>query len=279
MISQGNAAVLPAVEDDDRTQVYQRPEASRCADSTVLPPPLERHEAGVEDVDNRPTTPDPECVPTENSPTTEGPVQHAVKGNNHEASPQEPLGKRAGPRLWWGVLAWLLIAPLVRAARAVENFADAVLGHTTIVEQLPPRLRVVTLSSSPSVPITDGVGEAILHDWLFRLPPDWLRAIALVARYVEALHLHEASVRLVARVHLALSRLPADADGTVPLSRLRLFLPGIERRELDRALRCLEDEGVLVLLPPRAGEDATTAPAIADELRGALTRVELRSPA
>jgi hypothetical protein len=84
---------------------------------------------------------------------------------------------------------------------------------------------------------------------------------------------------LNARVHLALSRLPADADGTVPLSRLRLFLPGIERRELDRALRCLEDEGVLVLLPPRAGEDATTAPAIADELRGALTRVELRSPA
>lgn len=117
-------------------------------------------------------------------------------------------------------------------------------------------------------------GERLLLEVLCA-PPEYLRGLATVAAAAEQWRERGPGVLEDALVHLALSRMRPDQHGEIQLVWLEDELEGISWLVLTRALRHLDDDDAIELLPAREGD---SGPRLYDELRGPIGRVRLRRP-
>ncbi len=89
--------------------------------------------------------------------------------------------------------------------------------------------------------------ERMLLD-IMRLPPEYVDAAILIARATRALHKRGNDVFAEGFVVFALSRMPPDADGTIPIKRLREHAQDIPAaRGILPVLLRLEEQGVVSL--------------------------------
>jgi hypothetical protein len=229
--------------------------------------------------DHSPTTPDASCAPgAEELPLEQGLAEGTTAEDDHRATvptgpPVEHVEQPRDVRPWWRRACSYVARPFVwlwRAAMEPPSPSSPL--------RLPPPPPVAsargTLLSAGEVADADR-GERVLDD-LFLLPPAYLRAAELVARYARVLRRDGAHAVLMGRVHLALSRMREQRGGAVvSLRSLRERLSEVNPRRLDRALLDLEAEGVLELLPPSVGAEVG-GPVLLDETRGALARIDVR---
>jgi len=90
-------------------------------------------------------------------------------------------------------------------------------------------------------------GERMLLD-IMRSPPEYVDAAILIARATRALHKRGNDVFAEGFVVFALSRMPPDADGTIPIKRLREHVQEIPAaRGILPVLLRLEEQGVVSL--------------------------------
>ncbi len=139
----------------------------------------------------------------------------------------------ASPSFHERVIAW--IASIGRAIAMA-------LHRPRLSDHLPP---VPACTSATKEAIARA--ERMLLD-IMRSPPEYVDAALLIARATRALHKRGNDVFAEGFVVFALSRMPPDADGTIPIKRLREHVHDISAaRGILPVLLRLEDQGVVLL--------------------------------
>jgi hypothetical protein len=286
---------------EDATLVFPRP-----APLGVVP--IDTHRPSEPPEEHSPTLPDASCAPASEDPPSPHAVIDALEPNvpappelrdrvaawaaatQPDALPgtdQRPTVPTASTgtddlRPWWHRIGaflgqTLIVVWVLSLWRHLARASELTPPHgLPLPPPPPPSISRGTLASAGEVAEADR-GERIL-DEVFRIPRAYLPGLEILVRYAARMHDGGPEGVLVGRVHLALSRMHAQRAGAVlPLARLWQRLPDVIPNRIDQALLALEEEGVLVLLPPSNPAEVSGA-VMRHETRGALSRVELRRP-
>lgn len=169
-------------------------------------------------------------------------------------------------------------APRARVRSAWQRVCDAFWGFVDsfrdpcVADFLPP-VPEEALGRGDGTSAAER-GERLLLEVLCA-PPEYLRGLATVAAAAEQFRELGPGALEDALVHLALSRIRPDQHGEIPLVWLEDKLEGISWLVLTRALRHLDYDESIELLPAREGD---AGPKFYDELRGPIGRIKLRRP-
>ncbi len=172
--------------------------------------------------------------------------------------PPAPRSPRARARRAW---RWI--------CRAFWGFVDS-FRDPRVADFLPP-VPEATLGRGDGTSAAER-GERLLLEVLCA-PPEYLTGLATVAAAAEQWRELGPGALEDALVHLALSRIRPDQHGEIPLVWLEDKLEGISWLVLTRALRHLDHDDAIELLPAREGD---SGPRLYDELRGPIGRLRLR---
>ena len=149
------------------------------------------------------------------------------------------------PSLWTRLRSWF--------AHVLNRVRDA-LPRQTLTARLPPvpPRRADPWSTRVSGPdeVRNERGEFVLLE-LFRMPLPYQRAALYVARRAVKLRGKGENAYADGVVHFALSRCTADADGMIPIERVRDILGNLPyEKTLKPALLRLVERGLIQLFPP-----------------------------
>ncbi|MDC3960696.1 hypothetical protein [Polyangium jinanense] len=184
----------------------------------------------------------------------------------HSEPPRDTImDTKCGPSRWDRFWAFL--------GRKADSFLNAFREPplSTLLPPVPPNRLPRETRVSAGTMLGDDRWEFLLIE-LLRAPPHYQRAAREVVKYAVGLRQLGEEAYIDGLVHLVLSRQREDADGTISIGRLRDILRDMSFSDsLMPALRRLDDEGTIDLLPANGDVDRNTP----SELRAPPTRIRL----
>ena len=212
------------------------------------------------DDDDRPTQlyrASPLAIPPEDSAPTLATVPEVLPSQTEKAASSVRVLAVEGRRSWgW---AWLIASGVVVVGRFWQwvCHCGARIGERwrrpTLSDHLPPLPEADSMESttvSPRAGRRTGQYEQLLMDVLLA-PPEYAYGAILMGRASQNLRKHGEHVFAEGVVHFALSRMRADADGTVLLSRLLAMVDGLSLpKGITPVLLRLEGAGLIEIVTP-----------------------------